>query len=136
MLKRFRTVHRVLKDVKSGQKLYKACKKIPMGLSTWYLWEQQDERLNTMRKKAEVVCEDKRTGLVVDALFKNALQGATAAQIFYLKNRGWKDSPLVDQSIKTVTYAWQKNNNSVQPPAISDGNTFKSRTLSSSDDRP
>lgn len=99
MYKKSEKIRLVIADIRLGKKLYQAVESAKISLSLWYLWEKKVHRLLNLRKAAEEKCEEKRTGMVTDAFFKNAIGGNVSAQIFYLKNRGWKDNPLVDQSI-------------------------------------
>ena len=88
-------IHAIVKSLRSGSSIYNACKAADIDTSTLWGWRKLNNRLNLL---VTGVIES-RIQNVEDSLYKNAIEGNVAAQIFFLKNRGdWHDTPLIDQS--------------------------------------
>ena len=84
----------VIREIKSGKKLYSAVDKAEIGLSIWYLWEKKIPRLKKLRKGAERVRDGERVQMVENSLFTQAIKGNMTAIIFFLTNQvpeRWKD---------------------------------------------
>jgi len=122
MYKKSRKLKAIREGIGRGAGIYAACKSAGITYDTLLSWRK---RRKMIAGYIDTLLE-KRTMLVIDALYKNAMNGAIPAQIFWLKNKaGWKDSPLIDQS--KTEYHYQQvevivDDNSKIPPAL------KSRT--------
>lgn len=85
----------IVSDLKSGASMGSAIQRSGVKSHVTILnWRKKSPRLDKLIKAAEDYSTKKRTGMVVDALFKNAMSGNIAAQIFWLKNRApeeWRD---------------------------------------------
>ena len=78
-----------------GLGIMDACKAAGINHTTLWTWRRKDPKLEAYITKLLM----HRTERVIDALYRTALKGNTAAQVFWLKNNaGWKDSPIIDQS--------------------------------------
>jgi hypothetical protein len=89
-------IETVLESLKRGSSINAACQSAGVDTVTFWLWRKKDPSLNDKMRHIY----DSRIQIVEDALYKNALEGNVAAQIFFLKNRDqdrWKDrfDPLV-----------------------------------------
>ena len=65
--------------------------------ATLYEWKKQFPELSDTLKKSKDVVDR----MVENALFKNAIEGNTTAQIFWLKNRKpdkWREKPVYDDT--------------------------------------
>lgn len=80
--------------MKAGKKMYQACNIARINTSTFWEWRKKNKRLQAFVEELDKRCDKRRTDLVEDAFVKNCLTGSVAAQIFYLKNRGWSDTPI------------------------------------------
>ena len=73
----------ITKALKDGAGLWNACKGAGITPMTFWRWRKNNPRIDNLVNK---ILEG-RTQLVIDALYKNALEGKIPAQIFWLKNR-------------------------------------------------
>ena len=67
-------------------------KNMGIGRSTFYEWKKKYSEISDSLKEGKEIADY----FVENALFKNALEGNTTAQIFWLKNRKrdkWRDNP-------------------------------------------
>lgn len=81
----------VLKALKKGNPIYRACQMAGMDVITLWRWRKAIPKLDERIKQFY----DSRIALVEDALYKAALEGNITAQIFFLKNRSpdrWRDN--------------------------------------------
>ena len=65
--------------------------------ATLYEWKKQFPELSDTLKKSKDVVDR----MVENALFKNAIEGNTTAQIFWLKNRKpdkWREKPVYEDT--------------------------------------
>lgn len=94
-MKRYIKARKVCQSLKNGAGVYQSCKAAQLSVTSFWNWRQEKPKFDKFVNKLFAG----RTQLVIDALYKNALEGKIAAQIFWLKNNaGWQDSPLIDQS--------------------------------------
>ena len=115
MLLKRKVIHIIKTEMKQGKKLYQACREAGVDASTFYLWRKKNNRLKLFTEELAKRCDSRRTDLVEDAFVKNCVSGGpqglgnVAAQIFYLKNRGWKDTtPNTEINVNALA---QANNN-------------------------
>ena len=86
----FTRVKAVLKSLQKGSSINEACRGAGIDVVSLWRWRKKDKRLDELIKTTY----DSRIQIVEDALYKSALEGNTAAQIFFLKNRDinrWRD---------------------------------------------
>lgn len=84
------TIEAVLENLRKGNGILVSCKNA--GISHVTLWRLRKEDPELEEEYQQIL--DSRTQIVEDALFKNACEGNTTAQIFWLKNRAperWRD---------------------------------------------
>lgn len=70
---------------------------IGISQATLYEWKKQFPELSDTLKKSKDVVDR----MVENALFKNAIEGNTTAQIFWLKNRKpdkWREKPVYEDT--------------------------------------
>ena len=70
---------------------------IGISQTTLYEWKKQFPELSDTLKKSKDVVDR----MVENALFKNAIEGNTTAQIFWLKNRKpdkWREKPVYEDT--------------------------------------
>ena len=79
-------IRQILKMLKGGSTITDACEQVSLSRPAFYRWSNNSEE----NKQRLYDILDKRTVCVEDALFKNALDGDTKAQTFFLKNRATK----------------------------------------------
>ena len=78
----------LLKSLRGGSNITAACQAAEISRTTFYGWRIANKEFDASVEKAKL----SRVQIVEDALYKNALEGSTHAQVFYLKNRGnWAD---------------------------------------------
>lgn len=76
--------------------------KIGINRATLYDWQKKFCNISDALKKGKEVVDFE----VENALLKNALDGDTTAQIFWLKNRrpaNWRDKPTVDANAELIS---------------------------------
>ncbi len=97
----------IISDLKSGASMGYAIQRSGVKSHVTILnWRKKSPRLDKLIKAAEDYSTNKRTGMVVDSLFKNAMSGNVAAQIFWLKNRAkdeWRDSQMEFSQVNNFT---------------------------------
>lgn len=114
--KRKRDVILILEN--TGGNVAEACKAVNIHRSAFYRWKEKDPKFAAAVENATEKVKDN----VESALYKNALEGNVAAQIFYLKTR-CKDRGYVErQEIKhegVELPPWMKPNESQPESGVS-----------------
>ncbi|RLC33227.1 MAG: hypothetical protein DRZ76_04570 [Candidatus Nealsonbacteria bacterium] len=98
------TLEKVKAVLEKGATIANACYSAGISVMTLWRWRRESKQVDLFIRNLI----DGRVQLVEDALYKKALEGNVAAQIFYLKNHGWRDTPLIDQSEhKHIKIVWK-----------------------------
>ena len=100
---------RLLREaMETGKQEYMACKDAGVTQKQLGVWSKLDPRIERYRVALEKKVDHKRNNMVVDSLFKSAVNGNVGALAIWLKFKmGWKDNALIDQSThhyKTFVY--------------------------------
>jgi hypothetical protein len=94
-MNRYKKARTVCKSLKNGAGVYQSCHSAGISPTTLWNWRKEKPSFDRFINKLF----EGRTQMVIDALYKKALEGNPTAQIFWLKNKaGWKDDPVVDLS--------------------------------------
>lgn len=86
-----KTIKNIYKSLQKGSTISQSCRNSNISTNTFYSWYSTDKRFAKLVEKAK----ESRVQIVEDALHKNAREGNTQAQIFFLKNRRkdrWTDT--------------------------------------------
>jgi len=96
MIKKAPIIKQIIANLKEGNQLCASIIRAGAKPGTVWIWRKKYPRLELLIKAAQDKSDIKRNEMVVDALFKSAVNGNVGAMAFWLKNKqGWKDSPAV-----------------------------------------
>jgi len=85
---RYKKAKTICESLKQGAGIYQSCSKAGLSAMSFWRWRQENPKFDKFVERLLAG----RTQLVIDALYKKALEGNPTAMIFWLKNKaGWRD---------------------------------------------
>jgi hypothetical protein len=82
-VRHYKQLRAIFKSLRAGVSITQSCKAAGIDPSCLWLWRKKSNRLDIIINSIT----DSRVMMVEDALFKKALEGSVAAQVFYTCNR-------------------------------------------------